>query len=121
MRSWAAQPVQPYQLGYVNAGCDCSLEVTTLDEDDALLVPTTMQYRVDDLKSATNIVPWTTVPTPASVQEIAITAAQNALIAPTCNDTELRRITVKTTNSTGKIAQQVFLYELVNISTPGLS
>lgn len=120
MRAFAGQPVQPYDLGYVNAGCDANIEVTSLDSNDALFAPTVLQYRVDDITNAQGIVPWTTVPTPASVQSIRITAAQNVLTW-NYNDTELRRITVKVTDSTGKIGQQVFLYSLVNISTPGLS
>ena len=120
MRAFAGFPVQPFTLGYLNAGSDCILEVTTLDQDDALLAPDAMEYRVDDLQSAQNVVPWTSVPTPASIQEIAITGSQNALVG-TWNDTELRRVTVKTTDSVGRVALQVFLFTLVNISTPGLS
>jgi len=120
MRALAGQPVQPYSLGYLNANSDNTLEVTSLDADDAPFAPTAMEYRIDDLQSGIGIVPWTTVPTPTAIQDIAITASQNALVN-TWSDTELRRVTVKVTDSNGKVGLQVFLYTLVNISTPGLS
>jgi hypothetical protein len=120
VRAFAAQPVLPYTLGYINAGSDSSFEVTTLDADDAPFAATEMQYRVDDLQSGTNIVPWTTISSPEAIQAIDITPAQNALVN-TWNDTELRRVTIKVTDDDGKIGQQIFLYSLVNISTPGLS
>lgn len=64
---------------------------TDTTEPWALVVPTTLRYRIDDPEYGTEIAGWTTV-TPASSAAITVTGTQNAISG--CAARERRRLTV---------------------------
>lgn len=64
---------------------------TDTSEPWVLVAPTTLRYRIDDLDTRENIVPWTTV-TPASSATITATGTQGTLSG--CGNTR-RQITVE--------------------------
>lgn len=109
-------PILPERLIDVNAGKSITLELTHLDKDKALVVPTTLEYRIDDITNQRTVLDWTTVSSPSSTNSIVITAVQNAKFNLNQRK-ELRQITTKATDSTGAIDPEEFYYNLVQIFT----
>jgi len=72
-----AIPVNPYRRFDINEGTSAILEVTHLDKDKALVTPSAVSYRIDDLTNERQVLDWTVVSTPASTNTITVTAAQN--------------------------------------------
>jgi hypothetical protein len=73
-------------------------------------VPTSARYRLDDEKSSTEILDWTSL-TPASSIEITITPAQNALIDPT-RDEEIHVLTVESTFAAGDVMPAEYRFKV---------
>ena len=107
-------PVLPYRLERFNEGSACFLDLTHLDKNDALLAPTTLKYRIDDVSNNREVLGWTAVSTPSSTNSITITDTQNALFSRS-RDKELRQVTVKTTDAQDNDNQEDFFYEVVRI------
>jgi len=76
-----------------NDGQAVSFAVRVLDASSppALVVPATLRYRVDNLRTGYNVTAWTDV-TPASTATIVVTGAQNTLTE--CRDSRYQ-ITVE--------------------------
>lgn len=107
-------PVEPQRNIDVNEGMTICLETTHLDKNRVLFTPTTLQYRIDDLTHDREVLDWTTVSTPSSTNTITVTEAQNALFSRN-QDKEKRQITVRPTDSSGDVAQDIFIYTLIRI------
>lgn len=115
MRILSGSPVSPTQLGSVNGGSSCRLEIRCLDDDDALFVPATLRYRIDNLSVVQQVLDWTAVASPATIQTLLIPAALNALLRE-WDDFETQQVTVEMTSEDGQTQQDVFVYQLVNIA-----
>lgn len=119
MRALGGSPSAPYQLGQRNAGSSLKLEVTSLDDDDVLVTPSSMRYRIDNLTAAQTILGWTNIADPESVQLIRIPASLNAIVN-IGDDFELVQVTVEITvvgeDDETDTQQQLFIYQLVNLS-----
>lgn len=109
-------PVEPFRPFDKNEGSTILLELTHLDKDKALLVPTTLTYRIDDLTNRREVLDTTTVSTPGSTNTITITGAQNALFGRS-QQREQRQVTVKAVDSAGSITKDIFIYTLIRIFT----
>lgn len=60
---------------------ECFITLSCFDTTDAPMTPQSVQYRIDDVASDTNILPWTAVQTPPSTaMQITVTSAQNAMV-----------------------------------------
>lgn len=114
MRALAGQPVRPYRLGAVNCNSTLKLLLTSLDFDGEPFIPTTMQYRIDDLESGQGVLQWTTIVAPEAYQEITITPQQNTMLFQ-YRDSELRQLTVAITDENGAQQISLFLFEVVNL------
>lgn len=77
------------------------------------VTPTTVQYRLDCLTTAREVLPWTTV-SPSTGASIAITGAQNAIIDD-CNDFEKKQVTVMTDEGLSTQSRAVAVYTIDNI------
>lgn len=90
-----ANPAQPAFLEYDA----CLVNASFVDTLGNALVPATLQYRIDDTVSGTQILTWTTI-APASSVQIVVTSAQNALISNSaCHETH--QVLVKLTDPAG--------------------
>lgn len=110
------EPVLPYRVNQYNEGSACFLETTHLNKAKVATAPTTMKYRIDDRTNNREVLDWTAVSTPATTNTITITDTQNALHNRQ-NQTELRQVTVKTTDAGGNDGLEDFFYEIVRIFT----
>ena len=109
-----SKPVLPYRQNKKNEGTDVVLELTHLNKADALVTPSVLKYRVDDLTNNREILDWTEVSSPSSTNEITITRAQNALYSRRTSK-ELRQISVYAEDSAGAKSQDIFHYTLIRI------
>lgn len=73
-----------------------------------------MRYRIDNLTVNIQILDWTTIGMPTSIQDILIPATLNQ-IQRNWNDFELMQVTVEITSSQETQAQ-LFLYQLINLT-----
>ncbi len=74
-------------------------------------VPTTLQYRIDDVVSGTNIVPWTSL-VPASSNQVTVTAAQNYMVSLT-RQSEQHQVLFEITDFYGNVSYADVVYDLV--------
>jgi hypothetical protein len=95
------------------------LTISFYDEDNALVVPNTATYRIDDVTTGTAIKAKATCgAVMASSMDVAITTDQNNMVAE--NHTyETRRVTVEFTYGSGKRGTDEYLYKVRNL--PGVS
>ncbi len=61
-------------------GSACFVSISYYDINNEPFIPNSVQYRVDDLVSQTNIVPWTTI-APGLSNLVTVTSAQNEMIS----------------------------------------
>ncbi len=107
-------PINPERVTDVNEGKSITLELTHLDKDKALVTPTTLQYRIDDLTNNREVLDWTAVSSPGSTNTIVITATQNAKLHRN-QKRERRQITTEATDSSGAKDPEEFYYDLIQI------
>lgn len=115
--SLGGQPNLPYTNYLVYAGTDAFFELTFLDRNQALVMPSALQYRVDDLTNALPMIPWTAVTPTGSTQELQIPAAKLVMSKQT-QGSQICQIALQATLSDGTIANQVAILELVAIAVP---
>jgi hypothetical protein len=78
----------------------CFVTASYFDAILAPLVPSAVQYRVDDYCSGVNIIPWTAIATPAVSNQITIPSASNVFISFS-RFSETHQILVQATDSEG--------------------
>ena len=98
----------------VNEGSTAWVPVVFNDRTGTPSAPTSATYRIDCLTTGEVVLEDTALPAGAEV-EIELTPADNAIIDP-ANRTERRQITVEALFGAGQAHNQVFLYEVVNLS-----
>ncbi len=82
-----------------------------------LFVPRAISYRIDDVVSGFNVLPWTTLPQ-AAQNTITVTGAENAII-DRARQFEQHQVTVAVTDQTGVTAYQPAVYMITaNAFTP---
>ena len=82
-----------------------------------LFVPRSISYRVDDVASGYNLVPWTTLPQ-AAQNTITVTGAENYIVDK-ARTFEQHQITIAVTDQTGATAYQPAVYTIMaNSFTP---
>ena len=80
-------------------------------------VPNALSYRVDDVASGFNLVPWTALPQ-SSQNTITVTGAENYIVDK-ARTFEQHQITVAVTDQTGETAYQPAVYTVMaNSFTP---
>ena len=107
-------PFLPHRQFDRNEGSTILLELTSLDKDKVLTTPSNLEYRIDDITNNRQILDWTDVPTPSSTETITITPANNQLRSRSAT-TETRQVTTNTTDSSGNVSQDIFIYRLIRI------
>lgn len=77
----AAAPAQPSFL----AGSECFITASFFDNTGAPMVPQALTYQINDVATGATILAPTAVSDPMAVQQVAITAAQNAMVSNSQN------------------------------------
>ena len=101
--------------GFSNEGSSKTLSVSFFDDAKTAATPESVTYRIDCLTTNT-VIRGDTPVTPASVLNIALTPADNAIVDQ-ANSRELRRVTVTATYNSGADAlNDQFNYFVRNLS-----
>lgn len=95
---------------------------TYLDSTGQPFTPTTVQYRIDQVESGTQILDWTSVTPTAGTQTFTVTPDQNSMISATARQ-ETHQMIVQITDSqippnTRNLWVQWWVRRLVGLSTP---
>ena len=114
MRIQAGQPVRPYIMHEVDEGNTVKISIASLDFDNELEAPSTLQYRIDNLTDNVNAVPLTTINSPATVSTLTISATVNAMYS-NWRDLQLMQVTFIATYADGTQAQVIGVYQLNRI------
>ena len=108
--------VQAAEESY-QAGSMCYVNTAYYTAPNQLFVPRSISYRVDDVASGYNIVPWTTLPQ-AAQNTITVTGAENYVVDQ-ARTFEQHQITIAVTDQTGATAYQPAVYTIMaNSFTP---
>lgn len=84
------------------------------DDDGALVVPSTVRYRVHDEESDTELVAWTTI-APDTRVSINIPADANRILTDG-NNREIKVLTVQSDQGTDNQQSQQYRYQVMNLS-----
>lgn len=118
-RGLSGQPTLPYVDYRSYAGADVFIDLTFLDHFGVLAVPTSLNYRIDDLTNAVTVVPQTTVTVTGSTQTIQIPGA-TLQMTHEWQGSEIFQIlfTAVLPGSPTSIVKSVSVLELLAIQTP---
>jgi hypothetical protein len=114
MRIQAGQPVYPYPMHRLYEGNALRIDITSLDWDQDLEAPDTLQYRIDNLTDNVAVTDWTTIATPGTTSTLTIAAAVNAMYS-NWRDTQLMQVTFQAVYADGSQAQVIGVYELARL------
>ncbi len=84
------------------------------DTTNAPYTPTTARYRVDDCRSGTQLVDWTTL-TPSTSMTITIPGTANAIIDST-RQTEVKTVTVQLDQGLSTQHMSDYTYQVKNLN-----
>jgi hypothetical protein len=101
-------------IATVNELSAAFLTFTFKDEKDADVIPATIDWRVDDVDSGTEIIGWTVVAVPAASVEVQIAPADNAILDAT-KVYEPRRVTVRVDSTLSTQSFEDKTYNLRNL------
>jgi hypothetical protein len=95
----------------------CFITASYFDQSRAPFVPTAVSYGVWDKTSGFNILPWSSI-TPAEVNEVTITSAQNYMVSFSRHH-EAHEVLFKITDNYGDINYARVIYDLIR--APGFA
>lgn len=87
------------------------------DANGIPFVPSAVQYRVDDVTTGANIVPWTNV-SPSNINTVTITSEQNAMISQT-RSSEAHQVLFKIADGFGNVSYADVAYDLIRVAGLG--
>jgi hypothetical protein len=90
------------------------VELRYMDRLQNPITPQTIRYRVDDLKTRTQILDWTNISSPASTTLFTIPATSNHLLSQ-ANSYETRVITTEATFLNNVIIPKEIRYDALNL------
>jgi hypothetical protein len=106
-----AQPVLVAAEQEYLAGGACQVQCSVFDNAGNPLAPIILRWRMDDLASDTNVIPWTPIAEAGPVSTVNISATQNAMISFT-RDYEERQVMFSIEDSSGAVYQADTRYVL---------
>ena len=98
----------------VNEKSPLCVSIAFKDEDGDALTPYSVEWRLDDLETDTEIVDWTALVSPASTMEVIILASNNLIVDET-NVREARMFGVRINEGLDSEAHQEFKYHVINL------
>lgn len=111
----AANGIQAAMSTYVENSA-CIISASYFSMTGQTFTPTAIQYRVDDVLTGSNMVPWTSV-SPAPTNQVIITSAQNAIVSYSLSS-EQHQVLFQITDGFGDINYARVLYTLMEV--PGI-
>lgn len=119
-RGLSGQPTLPYIDYRSFAGSDVFIDLTFLDHTGVLVQPTTLQYQIDDITNAVNIVPGTSVTVTGTSQTVQIPGSVLQL-THNWQGSEIFQIMWKMVLPGPSTVYAFSILELVAIQTPNTS
>jgi len=116
-RSLGGQPNLPYADFQAYAGVDSFLQCTFLDRTGALVVPTSINFRLDDLSNDVPMIPSTPVTVTGAAQEIQLPAA-SLVMTNQVNGSQICQCYITAVLPDGTTAATVAILELIGVATP---
>jgi len=101
-------------MDVVNERAYCLIVASFLDEDDVAVTPTSVTYRLDDVRSGLTIIAATTVNPGDTYLNISVTSAQNRIIDSNLNF-ERRVLTVEFDYGASKHGTSEYEYSVKNL------
>jgi len=101
----------------VNEKSPLYLTFTFKDEVGAPLVPTTVEWRLDNVETGTQVVDWTNIGSPASSMAHTIPGTNNTIVN-TLNVREERAFGLRLNAGLPAEAHQEFKYHVINLFAP---
>lgn len=94
----------------VNEASTLRVTLSFRDPDGSPVSPTTLDWKIRDVQSDTDVVTWTSIPTPGTSEVVDVDGADNAMVNAD-NTSELREILVRLDNglTTQRYAKEQFL------------
>jgi hypothetical protein len=99
----------------INENTTLTLLMAFEDEEEAAVIPTSVEYRIDDVASGDEILDWTTFTPSAATHNLVITAAQNAILDGTLAK-EKKRVSFKVAYGIDKEATDEYIYAVRNLT-----
>ncbi len=123
MKIASGLPVRPFLQNYLNAGSTWRQRIVNYGREGIPAAPNTLRYRVDDLTNVAEMLPWTSVVTPAATQVLTIPSSVNQMGWP-YRDYQLCQLTVERTYSAAGddpayTELELFYYTLCAVYMPG--
>lgn len=101
----------------VNERSPLYMTVAFTDENGDPLVPSSVEWRLDDLELETTIVDWTNLPAPSSTMSVVIGATKNTIVDED-NVREERMFGVRVDNGLDTEAHAEYKYHVINLRGP---
>lgn len=98
----------------VNQDSPLYMSLTFTDEDGDPLIPTTVEWRLDDREDDSEIVDWTSLSSPAASMSMVIPGSNNSIVDETKNR-ERRTYGIRVDNTLAGEGYEEFHYHVVNI------
>ncbi len=116
-RSLAGQPNLPYADFQAYVGVDSFFECTFLDRTGALVTPSAITFRLDDLSNSVPMIPTTPITPTGPMQEIQLPAT--ALVMTNQIDgSQICQCYITATLPDGTSAATVAILELIGVAVP---
>lgn len=91
-------------------GSSCTVTASYFSLARAPFVPAAVSYRIDDVVTGANLVPWTAI-TPAFINEITVTSTQNSMVSLT-RKSEQHQLLLMITDNAGNTMYARTLYRI---------
>ena len=101
----------------VNEKSPLFMAIVFKDENGAALVPSTVEWRLDDLELGAEIVAWTLLPSPASIMSVIIPSSNNVINDETMVR-ERRAFGIRVNSTLAAEAHEEFQYHVLNLTGP---
>ena len=101
----------------VNEKSPLYMNLVFKDESGVALIPTTVEWRLDNSKTGVQIVAWTALVSPAATMSMVISGANN-LITDETHTKEGRIFGVRVDDGLATEAHQELKYHVLNLSGP---
>lgn len=101
----------------VNEKSPVFMQMVFTDELEAPLVPTTVEWRLDDKEDGTEIVPWTNLSSPASTMNLTVPGSNNNIKKET-SVKEKRMFGIRVDDGLAGEGHAEFYYNVVNLTGP---
>lgn len=95
----------------------CFVIASYFDNTGTAFVPNAVQYRIDDVVSGANILPWTSI-VPGITNEVVITSAQNAMINNS-RSSESHQVLFQVTDGFGNVTYADVSFDVIRVAGLG--